>query len=163
MYCGGGGSRVAIGLLYKGIADGSRCHILCQGSPPIRKAIPLSLGFQRSQEMGKENRLTRRQHFAAVFQKGKSRANSLVVLKALPNDLALNRYGFSVSRRVGKATVRNRVKRRMREAVRLISTKVGWDVVFIARSQAANADFWSIRAAMEDVLRRASLVTSNKE
>ncbi len=63
----------------------------------------------------------------------------MLVLKAAPNGLEGNRYGFSVGRRVGIAVVRNRVKRRLREVARLARVKAGWDMVFIARGAAASA------------------------
>ena len=81
-----------------------------------------------------------------------------MVLKALPNELDLNRYGFIVSRKVGRAVVRNRVKRRMREVARLTPARPGWDLVFIARTEAASAQYQEIDAAMKGLLRRARLL-----
>jgi len=79
-------------------------------------------------------------------------------MKALPNGLALSRYGFSVSRRVGKAVTRNRVKRLFRHILRLKSLEPGWDIVFIARPLAANADYAGLEKAIDDLLSRAQLL-----
>jgi ribonuclease P protein component len=109
--------------------------------------------------MAKGRRLTGKAQFEAVYAHGRSRANDLLVMKALPNGLGADRYGFSVSKRVGKAVVRNRVKRLIRESVRLIPSQGGWDLVFIARSGAAAADYHELKAAVEDLLSQARLLS----
>ncbi len=108
--------------------------------------------------MRRELRLRKNSQFAAVYRQGRSRSNRWVVMRALPNGLALSRFGFAVGRRLGKAVVRNLVRRRLREALRLLPVKPGWDVVFIARSEAVEADFWRLRAAAAGLLQRARLL-----
>ena len=81
----------------------------------------------------------------------------------MPNGLERNRYGFVVGKRVGKAVVRNRVKRLLREVTRSAPTKSGWDMVLIARNPAAAADYYQIGSAVAGLLRRAHVLADNGE
>jgi ribonuclease P protein component len=110
--------------------------------------------------MRHEQRLTKRRDFAVVYRKGRAFAHPLVVLRLLPNQLPYSRYGFTVSKTVGKAVVRNRVRRRLREGIRTLAVQPGWDIVVIARQKAAAADFHTLRRATAELLSRAELLTS---
>jgi ribonuclease P protein component len=82
-----------------------------------------------------------------------------VVLCALPNDRPYSRFGFSVSSRIGSAVIRNRIKRRLREIVRLWMQQIrpGWDVILIARRPIRSADYHQMEAACARLFRRAHL------
>ena len=99
--------------------------------------------------------LTRRADFARVYREGRSWANGLLVLRAMNNDLPCNRYGLVVSKSVGGAVVRNRMKRRLRESLRVMSLLQGWDVVCIARSGSALANYPRLKQALDELLVRA--------
>ncbi len=113
--------------------------------------------------MGGEGYLTKSRQYALVYSKGSSWASSLVVMKALPNGLTLSRYGFSVSARVGKAVKRNRVKRLLREILRLTPIKPGWDIIFIARPAAATADYADLAESVRGLLSQAQLLMGEYE
>lgn len=110
-----------------------------------------------------EEYITKPEHYARVYDEGSSWASELVVMKALPNQRERSRYGFSVSRRLGGAVVRNRVKRRLREILRSMPLEAGWDIIFIARPKAAAADFASLEKAVRGLLARARILAREYE
>ena len=110
--------------------------------------------------MHKELRLRKAQDFSLVYRLGRSWADDLLVLKALPIGIeGTNRFGFTVGKRTGNAVVRNTIKRRLREAVRHTPVKSGWDMVFIARGKAKSASYHQLIASVRRLLRRADLLT----
>lgn len=111
--------------------------------------------------MRRQFRLRRRSDFDAVFEKGRAWNNSLLVLRVLPNNLTINRYGFVTSKRLGKAVVRNKVRRRLREIVRTLPVKAGVDVVISAKTAAVVADFQQLKKAVVDLLKRAELLAED--
>lgn len=106
-------------------------------------------------------RLTDGGQFQRVRAIGKSQAHPLLVLVAAPNKIEVTRCGFSVGKRMGKAHTRNRIKRMLREAVRVrhAGIKPGYDLVWIARTALTDqTDFWEIDRTVESLLRRARLL-----
>lgn len=107
--------------------------------------------------MRRAQRLRRGADFAAVYERGRAWSNHMLAVRVLPNDLPLSRFGFAVGKRVGKAVVRNRVKRRLREIVRGLHPAGGWDVVIIARPAAVDAEFAALTDAVRSLFGRARL------
>jgi ribonuclease P protein component len=110
--------------------------------------------------MKRKFRLQKTKDFERIRAEGRSWANKSLVLSARPNDLTQSRFGFVVSRRIGIAVRRNRVKRLLREAARLRLSRVasGWDIVVIARRGAAGAGFWELDEALAELLQAAGLL-----
>lgn len=87
--------------------------------------------------------------FTAVYQKGKSLANRYLVMYVKKNDRQKNRFGISVSKKVGNSVIRHRVTRLIRESVRLHDEKIeqGYDIVLIARSSVKGKGFADVESA----------------
>lgn len=113
--------------------------------------------------MKREEHLTKPEQYALVYNEGNSWTNSLLVMKALPNGLNLSRYGVSVGKRVGKAVTRNRVKRLLREILRMTPLNPGWDIIFIARRLAATADYAKLEKSVKGLLSQAQLMAEKYE
>jgi len=98
--------------------------------------------------------------FAHARKVGRTIRHPLVALNSVPNALDHNRYGFIVAKKVGGAVVRNRVKRRLREIARARHAGLlqGYDLVWIARNEAAAATYIQLSDAAQELLRRARLV-----
>ena len=79
--------------------------------------------------------LSENHRFRALYGKGKSRAGRYIVVYCMKNRRPVNRLGLTVSKKIGNAVTRNRIRRRMREAYRLNEAgfKSGFDIVIVAR------------------------------
>ena len=106
--------------------------------------------------MQKTYRLRRNGQFRYVYRKGKTLGQPCMTLSYVKAGRL--QAGFSVSKKVGGAVVRNRVKRRMREYFRLQipNLKAGY-YVFSARLPAAQADFHRLGKDMDTLMRRMQL------
>ena len=101
-------------------------------------------------------RLRRSSEYQRVFQHGKKLVSPTFVLYVLPTLELRSRLGMAVSRQVGNAVVRNRVKRRMRELFRRHKALLqpACDVVFVARRGAAEASLEEYTQQFLVLLRR---------
>ena len=104
--------------------------------------------------MQRRYRLVHSRRFQQVYREGRTLVHPLLVMRALANNLAYSHFGFVVSKRIGHAVVRNRVRRVMREAVRarIAQLPPRWDLVLIARAPIVRASFWRIGEALDRLL-----------
>lgn len=114
--------------------------------------------------MNRSYSLKRNKEFQRVYRTGKSQGSKTVVLVHNRGRQGALRVGFSVSKKVGNAVVRNRVKRRMREAFRLMLSDVarGHNLIFIARETAANESFLGLSKTIAYLMRKADLFIDKK-
>jgi ribonuclease P protein component len=112
--------------------------------------------------MKPDQRLRSNAEFARVRAAGRSVAHLLLVVIVVPNEREQTRVGVTVSRRVGTAVVRNRVKRRLGEALRARYAGLpgGHDLVLVARPAIARASWIELNAALDRTLARAGLCPS---
>lgn len=87
-------------------------------------------------------------------------ADAFLVLYARKNRTEGNRVGITVSKKLGKAHVRNRTRRRIREVYRLNEEKFrpGWDIVVVARSRAVEAPFDKLTQSYLTLAKKAGLL-----
>jgi len=98
----------------------------------------------------------RRAEYDAVYRDARRRSSREFTVFLRPNGLALSRFGWSIKRALGSAVRRNRIRRRLREILRLHRQEIatGWDIVIHPRSSAATAEFSPLAADLLKLLPR---------
>ena len=107
-----------------------------------------------SQAFPRQERLTRKRDFEAAFKTGRKSVGSAFVCYVVRRESQGRKFGFAVSRKVGTAVVRNRVKRYLREFYRTHRARIDEDtlIVVVARPAAAKASFDECAKAMRRLL-----------
>ena len=103
--------------------------------------------------------LRRKADFDALGRHGTARSSRLLVLRSLRTGRPETRVGLSTPRTLGGAVQRNRVRRRLRELIRERHETIGqgWDLLLIARPEAATASHAELRAALGSLLERSGI------
>ena len=107
--------------------------------------------------------LRKRAQFQNVYEHGETKVDRYLVVRLLANNLEISRIGFSVSKRVGNAVVRNRVRRLLKEIIRDIPFKTGFDIVVIVRVNAVEADYHKLKASVLALFRKYNIILHNEK
>jgi len=104
----------------------------------------------------KKHRLNKNKQFNRLWRLGRSSYGPNLGLKTLVNNLPLSRFAVLVSKKVSKrAVVRNRLKRQLREIIRLDWLNLtGYDVVIIVLPAAANKNFVALKEELKSLFTR---------
>lgn len=98
--------------------------------------------------------------FRKVYKHGKSFANRYLVMYILENKSDNSRIGISISKKVGNAIIRNKIRRRIKECCRLNSyeyIKNGFDIVFIARVASKECNYGDIEKSIKYLMKKSGI------
>jgi ribonuclease P protein component len=108
--------------------------------------------------LSKTNRLKRKKDIEDVFKRGRGFKEGFLILKIIKNNLKNSRFAFVISRKISrKATLRNKIKRKLSELVRLKIKRVkrGMDFVLVAVPGLEEKDFWEINETINKLFQKA--------
>ena len=114
--------------------------------------------------MDKSFRLTKNFEFKKVYEARRRWSSPFFTMYVKKNQLDKTRLGVSISKKVGKSVLRNKIKRRIKEIFRnnMEKIKKGYDVVISVKPEAANADFKSMENQLKLLLKRGHIWHAKK-
>ena len=109
--------------------------------------------------------LKKNSDFHRLYTRGKSAVNPYLVVYCRKNREGRSRFGYTVSSKLGHAVVRNRVRRRLREIVRLNGARLvpGYDVVIVARSRCVDTEYRKMEEAYLKAIKKLGLLRETSE
>ena len=114
--------------------------------------------------MKKEYRIKRSQDFDNIIRKKQSFANRQFVIYFQKNKLEHMRLGISVSKKLGKAHERNKIKRYIRETFKTRKNYVkNYDIIIIARTGVKELPFLEVGSSIDHVLKKSKLYRKREE
>jgi len=104
--------------------------------------------------------LNQNKDFRSLYYRGKTQVSPFLVVYVRKNRFGFCRVGITTGKKIGKAVERNRCRRLIREAYRLLSPEIvgGWDIVFVARVRTATSSMQQVKSAMKKQCQALSLL-----
>jgi ribonuclease P protein component len=117
-----------------------------------------------TREFPRSCRLVRRSEYDAVYREARRRSSREFTIFIRPNGQSVSRFGWSIKKTLGTAVRRNRIRRRIREIVRLHRQEIapGWDIVIHPRGSVATAKFSSITEELLKLIPRKTTLEPQK-
>jgi len=106
-----------------------------------------------------KRKLSKTSEFKKVFSEGRRIEGKNLIIFILKNDYDFNRPGIIVKKETGKAVVRNKIKRQLKEANRLLSKKLfpGYDIIVLAKNHIREANYFEICYDLESLFSKGKL------
>jgi ribonuclease P protein component len=123
-----------------------------------RKGATASRGSKAAgRRFPRSSRLLRRAEYDAVYSEGRRRSGREFTIFLRPNGLDITRFGWSIKKALGNAVWRNRIRRRLREILRLHRGEIaqGWDIVIHPRNSAGKVPFSELTVELLKLMPRA--------
>lgn len=110
--------------------------------------------------MEKKFRLRKNCEFQHIYKVGKNYWNRNIILYKMKNNLNETRVGFTISKKIGNAVIRNKTKRRMREAYlrSICDLKSGYDLIFIPKKHIVDISFEELEKSIRHILKISGLL-----
>ncbi|MCL2168636.1 MAG: ribonuclease P protein component [Defluviitaleaceae bacterium] len=104
--------------------------------------------------------LKKNSDFGHVFKAGKAKGSFTLVVFVVPNKIGQNRLGITVSKKMGKAVVRNKLRRRIKEAFRVFENELslGHDIVILPKEGLVDASFIEIQKTLKYLMKKQGLL-----
>ena len=101
--------------------------------------------------------------FKRVYKRGKSSADANIAVYFFKNYKGYNRLGITVSNKIGKAVIRNKIRRRIKNSFHLnaVNFKNGYDIVIVARTRAVYADQKKLEKSLLRIFKNLGLIGDN--
>ena len=109
----------------------------------------------------KELRIRKQKDFENIYSKGVYYSEGFLAVKFIENKKLFSRFGFIVSKKISKKAVeRNRIKRILRESIRLSKNQIkeGYDIIFITRNGIESRAYREISNTVEKLLMKSGLL-----
>ena len=107
----------------------------------------------------KENRLKKRKHFSYIFKNGSRISSKHITINYIKTKYKNHKIGFSVSKKIGNAVIRNKVKRRLKEIIRIEQHKINknFNYIIVAREGIENIAYETTKKELINLLKGKKL------